>query len=115
MKSLLIVTGLAALACTMPAAAEQPDGQIGNNVVEGVDFTRSPGQPPIEETYPETRGMPRDVQAYIIRWSDCRHWGGEYSEDPVRAEQIARGQREACAGSMRWASAFAPATGRVFL
>jgi len=43
-------------------------------------------------------GMPLDVQAYIIRWSDCRHWGGEYSEDPVRAAQIARGQREACAG-----------------
>ena len=93
MKPLMIATGLAALACAMPATA-----QTGGNIVEGVDFTRTPDQPPIEETYPDTRGMPRDVQAYIIRWSDCRHWGGEYSEDPVRAEQIARGQREACAG-----------------
>lgn len=68
------------------------------NRVEGVDFTRRPGQPSIEQTYPDTAGMPRDVQAFIIRHSDCLHWSGEYSEEPTRARQIRNGVREACAG-----------------
>jgi len=97
MKALLIATGLAALCCAAPASAQR-NARVVNNVVEGVDFTRLPGQPAIEETYPDTSGMPRMVQAYIIRWSDCQHWRGEYSEDPVRARQIADGQRDACEG-----------------
>lgn len=68
------------------------------DMVEGVNFAREPGQPLIEETYPDAAGMPRDVQAYIIRHSDCTHWGGEYSEEPERQRQIQEGVRQACGG-----------------
>jgi hypothetical protein len=93
MKTLLFL-GLLVGGCA-PIVATQ---SAGRDMVEGVSFAREPGQPSIEETYPQTAGMPRDVQAYIIRWSDCTHWQGEYSEHPGRQRQIQRGVREACAG-----------------
>lgn len=66
--------------------------------VEGVDLSRKPGQPPLEETYPDAAGMPRDVQAYIVRWNDCQHWAGEPGFDAARRRQIEEAVKEICTG-----------------
>jgi hypothetical protein len=59
-------------------------------------------QPPLTaaelEIYPEARGMPADVQSFIVQWQGCAHWLGEpwFAED--RRRQIERGVRAACPG-----------------
>lgn len=47
-----------------------------------------------EEMARLTAGMPKDVADYIPRLAGCIHWGGEYSEDPVRTKQIADAMSE---------------------
>ena len=66
--------------------------------IEGVDLSRSPDEPTLEETYPETKGMPPDVQAYIVRWNDCQHWAGEPDYDDARRRQIREAIEEVCTG-----------------
>jgi len=77
---------------------EEAAGTRTSQLVEGVDFSRQPGQPSIEETYPDAAGMPQDVQAYIIRWNDCQHWQGEPGFDAGRRRQIRNAVNTACAG-----------------
>jgi hypothetical protein len=50
------------------------------------------------EIYPEARGMPADVQDYMVRWQGCQHWLGEYGGDRTRRRQIERAVRAACPG-----------------
>jgi hypothetical protein len=50
------------------------------------------------EIYPEARGMPADVQDWIVRWQGCQHWLGEAGGDETRRRQIARAVRAACPG-----------------
>ena len=69
-----------------------------STMIDGVDLTRKPGQPPIEETYPDAAGMPEDVQRYIIRWNDCQHWGGEPGFDAARQRQIQEAIEQVCTG-----------------
>jgi hypothetical protein len=48
--------------------------------------------------YPEARGMPADVQDFIVRWTACSHWSGEPGWDEARQRQIERAVAEACPG-----------------
>jgi hypothetical protein len=48
--------------------------------------------------YPEARGMPADVQDFIVRWQGCWHFLGEPWGDEDRRRQIERGIRAACPG-----------------
>ena len=50
------------------------------------------------ETYPDARGMPVDVQAFIVRYQDCQHWLGEPDWDAARRRQIAEAVAQACPG-----------------
>jgi hypothetical protein len=51
------------------------------------------------EIYPEARGMPADVQRFIVRWQDCRHWLGEIGWDEQRRRQIEQAVGEVCPGT----------------
>lgn len=77
-------------------AAAGPAGEP--EMVEGVNFASEPGQPPLEQTYPDAAGMPRDVQAYVVRWNDCQHWIGEPDFNAARRAQIEKAVDEACTG-----------------
>lgn len=61
-----------------------------------------PGSSPLTEeqlrTYPDARGMPADVQAFIVQWQDCSHWRGEPGWDAARQRQIDEAVREVCPG-----------------
>ena len=92
-----VLCALALSACA-PTVTAEPAAQPSSNLVEGVDLSRTPDQPPLEETYPDAAGMPRDVQAYIVRWSDCMHWAGEPAFDEDRRRQIDRGIEKSCTG-----------------
>jgi hypothetical protein len=50
------------------------------------------------ETYPDARGMPPDVQHFIVRWQDCTHWLGEPPYDTARARQIEEAVAATCPG-----------------
>lgn len=50
-------------------------------------------------TYPDARGMPADVQQFIVQWSDCAHWLGEGPSDlPERQRQIDEAVADVCPG-----------------
>jgi hypothetical protein len=58
-------------------------------------------QPLTEEQlriYPDARGMPTDVQNFIVRWQDCQHWLGEVAWDEARRRQIETAVAEICPG-----------------
>ena len=48
--------------------------------------------------YPDAAGMPADVQDFIVQHSDCQHWLGETSDDPVRQREVNRTVRRICPG-----------------
>ncbi|MDF7777864.1 hypothetical protein P1X14_21595 [Sphingomonas sp. AOB5] len=48
--------------------------------------------------YPEARGMPADVQRYLVRRADCEHWSGEEPYDADRKAEIERNVNQLCAG-----------------
>lgn len=50
------------------------------------------------ETYPDARGMPADVQQFMVQWNDCQHWLGEFGWDSERQRQIDRAVRDVCPG-----------------
>jgi len=50
------------------------------------------------ETYPDARGMPADVQDFIVRHSDCSHWLGEPEWDAERRRQIEQAIVRSCFG-----------------
>jgi hypothetical protein len=55
--------------------------------------------PPVDvAVYPDAAGMPRDVQAFIVRWQDCHHWLGEPGDHPDRRREIDRAVRRLCPG-----------------
>ena len=68
----------------------------------GVVAAKQRGQEPLTETqlkiYPEARGMPADVQHFIVRHSDCEHWTGEEPYDAPRRREIERGIAASCKG-----------------
>jgi hypothetical protein len=50
------------------------------------------------ETYPDARGMPADVQHFIVRHGDCSHWLGEPEWDAGRRRQIEEAIVRSCFG-----------------
>lgn len=50
------------------------------------------------EIYPDARGMPADVQRFIVGWQDCQHWLGEEGWDEERRRQIEQAVSEVCTG-----------------
>ncbi|NML07277.1 hypothetical protein [Sphingomonas sp. G-3-2-10] len=48
--------------------------------------------------YPEARGMPADVQRYLVKRADCEHWAGEEPYDADRKAEIERNVAESCTG-----------------
>src|ERR1044072_6331102 len=50
------------------------------------------------QAYPEARGMPADVQRYMVRRADCEHWAGEELYDAARKAEIEANVAEACTG-----------------
>ena len=49
-------------------------------------------------TYPDARGMPADVQHFIVQWHDCNHWLGEPPFDADRARRIEQAVAALCPG-----------------
>ena len=49
-------------------------------------------------TYPDARGMPADVQQFIVQWQDCAHWIGEPAWNEERQRQINEAVAEVCPG-----------------
>lgn len=50
------------------------------------------------KAYPEARGLPADVQQFIVNHSDCEHWAGEEPYDAARRREIDRGIAASCKG-----------------
>lgn len=50
------------------------------------------------KAYPEARGLPADVQQFIVRHNDCEHWAGEEPYDAPRRREIDRGIAASCRG-----------------
>jgi hypothetical protein len=50
------------------------------------------------KAYPDARGLPADVQHFIMRHDDCLHWAGEEPYDADRRREIERGVATACTG-----------------
>ena len=50
------------------------------------------------QTYPGARGMPADVQAFMVRWLDCDHWLGEEPYDEERRREIDAAVQVTCPG-----------------
>ena len=50
------------------------------------------------KAYPDARGLPADVQHFIVRHDDCMHWAGEEPYDADRRREIERGVAAACTG-----------------
>ena len=48
--------------------------------------------------YPDARGMPADVQDFILRHTDCSHWLGEPEWDAERRRQIEQAIVRSCFG-----------------
>ena len=48
--------------------------------------------------YPDARGMPTEVQDFIVRHQDCVHWQGEPDFDAERRRQIQRAVADVCHG-----------------
>jgi hypothetical protein len=92
------ITIAIALAMTIVGCAPTTAGRQSAQAREPIDLTRQPGQPALEETYPDTAGMPQDVQRYIVQWNDCMHWGGEPGFDAARTRQIADAIEKTCTG-----------------
>jgi hypothetical protein len=61
--------------------------------------TAPPPLSPAElDAYPDARGMPVDVQRFILRWTDCGHYLGEPDYDEARRRQIAYAVSHVCPG-----------------
>ncbi len=50
------------------------------------------------QTDPEARGLPADVQRYLVRHADCEHWAGEEPYDAERRTQIETNVAQSCTG-----------------
>jgi hypothetical protein len=50
------------------------------------------------DAYPDARGMPTDVQRFIVRWTDCQHYLGEPDYDEERRRQIQYAISQVCPG-----------------
>jgi hypothetical protein len=59
---------------------------------------QAPGAPPLEQVYPEAKGMPADVQEYIVRHHGCMHWAGEPDFNAERRKQIEEAVASLCPG-----------------
>ena len=92
------IIAAAALAFALAACAPTTAGTQSAARPLVIDLTRAPGEPPLEEAYPDTAGMPEDVQRYIVQWSDCVHWTGEPDFNAARRRQIAKAVAQTCTG-----------------
>ena len=93
MKIVAIALALAIVGCAPTTASQQSAARA-----PVIDLTNKPGMPTLEETYPDTAGMPQDVQRYIVQWNDCSHWGGEPGFDAARRRQIREAIDKTCTG-----------------
>ena len=50
------------------------------------------------KAYPDARGLPADVQHFIVNQNDCEHWAGEEPYDAPRRREIDRGIAASCKG-----------------
>jgi hypothetical protein len=50
------------------------------------------------QVYPDARGMPADVQDFVVRYQDCVHWQGEPGWDAERRRQIEHAVADVCPG-----------------
>jgi len=50
------------------------------------------------QIYPDARGMPADVQDFIVRHQNCVHWQGEPDWEAERRRQIAHAVADVCPG-----------------
>ncbi|MDQ8757130.1 hypothetical protein RCO27_12940 [Sphingosinicella sp. LHD-64] len=72
-------------------------------ILIGLALASGTAQPaPLDEatlrTYPDARGMPADVQQFIVQWQDCAHWIGEPAWNAERQRQINEAVAEICPG-----------------
>ncbi|MEN3748538.1 hypothetical protein TPR58_15285 [Sphingomonas sp. HF-S3] len=83
-----------ALPLTAPAPAPAP--------VVPINATEAPADPGLNETelqtYPEARGLPADVQRYLIRHAGCEHWAGEEPYNAQRRAEIETNVAQSCTG-----------------
>ena len=93
MKIVAIGMALMVVGCA-PTTAGEPTAQ--RRAV--IDLTSKPGEPALEEIYPDTAGMPEDVQRYIVQHQGCVHWGGEPDFNAARRRQIQKAIEELCTG-----------------
>jgi hypothetical protein len=49
--------------------------------------------------YPEARGLPADVQHFVVRRQDCEHWLGEEAYDAARGREIQGAVNASCSGA----------------
>lgn len=49
-------------------------------------------------TYPDARGMPAAVQAFIVRYEGCQHFAGEEPYDEERRRFLAKNIDALCPG-----------------
>jgi hypothetical protein len=73
-------------------------GLLGLILLAGCAATPQPLTEAELQTYPDARGMPADVQAFIVRYDDCQHWLGEPDYDVARRRQIAHAAAANCPG-----------------
>jgi hypothetical protein len=71
-----------AFACLLAACAPE------SRPTTGVDL----------QVYPTARGMPADVQRFIVQWEDCWHWLGEPPWDEERRREVEHAIRDVCPG-----------------
>lgn len=83
-------------AAPLPASSD-PVALAAANLARD-EVGRDPGAPALEEVYPEAKGMPADVQEYIVRHQGCSHWGGEPGFDANRQKQIDEAVASLCTG-----------------
>ena len=50
------------------------------------------------KAYPDARGLPADIQHFIVNHNDCEHWAGEEPYDAPRRREIDRGIAASCKG-----------------
>ncbi len=113
MRSLLAALLLVAGCAPSPAPSQTVDGRAGPSGLTAEEEALLDGaaellgedgevSAPLSEEelriYPDARGMPADVQRFIIRWQDCQHRLGEPAWDEARRRQIESSVAAVCPG-----------------
>lgn len=106
MRPLIPLLALACTACgsggSVVVGNDTPVNAAAPAPVVPVNATEAPAAPGLNETelqtYPEARGLPADVQRYLVRHADCEHWAGEEPYDAQRRAEIETNVAQICTG-----------------